>query len=177
MIQKHLRTTASALCESLAAFFPETCDHKIGFYLHRPRPPQTPAPSFKSPYRKRPAICTTAPSRHLYAATFPIKAYDFTVNLDSQTAYCRVIEVVPIASSFVTSSDLHSKIMKYGRSRSFTFGVAETVIMKIAGHRTRSVFGRYNITDHADTLEAGRKAEEFLATEQKRVAQSTSQKA
>lgn len=56
-------------------------------------------------------------------------------------------------------------------------GVAETVIMKITGHRTRSVFERYNITDHADTLEAGRKAEEFLATEQKRVAQSASQKA
>lgn len=56
-------------------------------------------------------------------------------------------------------------------------GVAETVIMKITGHRTRSVFERYNITDHADTLEAGRKAEEFLATEQKRVAQSTSQTA
>lgn len=55
-------------------------------------------------------------------------------------------------------------------------GVAETVIMKITGHRTRSVFERYNITDETDTREAGRKAEEFLATEQKRVAQITSQK-
>ncbi|HTU47434.1 MAG TPA: site-specific integrase, partial [Bryobacteraceae bacterium] len=34
-------------------------------------------------------------------------------------------------------------------------GVAETVIMKITGHRTRSVFERYNITDHSDTIEAG----------------------
>lgn len=56
-------------------------------------------------------------------------------------------------------------------------GVAETVIMKITGHRTRSVFERYNITDHSDTLEAGRKAEEFLARERKLMAQITSQKA
>jgi integrase len=55
-------------------------------------------------------------------------------------------------------------------------GVAETVIMKITGHLTRSVFERYNITDHTDTLEAGQKAEAFLAKEKKRVAQSRSQK-
>ncbi len=34
-------------------------------------------------------------------------------------------------------------------------GVAETVIMKITGHRTRSVFERYNITDQSDTQQAG----------------------
>lgn len=44
-------------------------------------------------------------------------------------------------------------------------GVAETVIMKITGHRTRSVFERYNITDQSDTQQAGRMAEEFLAKE------------
>lgn len=54
-------------------------------------------------------------------------------------------------------------------------GVAETVIMKITGHRTRSVFERYNITDHTDTREAGRKAEEFLAREHGVVAQTASQ--
>jgi integrase len=52
--------------------------------------------------------------------------------------------------------------------------VAETVIMKITGHRTRSVFERYNITDHSDTKEAGRMAEEFLAREQEDLAQITS---
>ena len=31
-------------------------------------------------------------------------------------------------------------------------GVAESVIMKITGHRTRGVFERYNITDQSDTL-------------------------
>lgn len=41
-------------------------------------------------------------------------------------------------------------------------GVAESVIMKITGHRTRGVFERYNITDQSDTLEPGRLAEEFL---------------
>jgi integrase len=40
-------------------------------------------------------------------------------------------------------------------------GVAESVIMKITGHRTRGVFDRYNITDQS-TLEAGKMAEEFL---------------
>ncbi len=50
-------------------------------------------------------------------------------------------------------------------------GVPEAVIMKFTGHRTRSVFERYNITDHTDTQEAGRKAEEFLAREQEDVAQ------
>ena len=44
-------------------------------------------------------------------------------------------------------------------------GVPETVIMKITGHRTRSVFERYNITDHSDTQEAGRKTQELLARE------------
>ena len=42
-------------------------------------------------------------------------------------------------------------------------GVAESVIMKITGHRTRGVIERYNITDQSDTLEAGRLAEEFLS--------------
>jgi integrase len=41
-------------------------------------------------------------------------------------------------------------------------GVAESVIMKITGHRTRGVFERYNITDQSDTFEAGKMAEEFL---------------
>jgi integrase len=42
-------------------------------------------------------------------------------------------------------------------------GVAESVIMKITGHRTRGVFDRYNIADQSDTLEAGKMAEEFLS--------------
>jgi hypothetical protein len=42
-------------------------------------------------------------------------------------------------------------------------GVAESVIMKTTGHQTRGVFERYNITDHSDTLEARRVAEEFLS--------------
>ncbi len=55
-------------------------------------------------------------------------------------------------------------------------GVAETVIMKITGHRTRSVFERYNITDQSDTQQAGRMAEEFLAKEQQDLAQNLSQR-
>ncbi len=52
-------------------------------------------------------------------------------------------------------------------------GVEETVIMKITGHRTRSVFERYNITDETDTREAGRKAAEYLAKEQEELTQIT----
>ncbi len=55
-------------------------------------------------------------------------------------------------------------------------GVAETVIMKITGHRTRSVFERYNIADQTDTQEAGRLAEEFLAKEHQELAQIPSQR-
>ncbi len=51
-------------------------------------------------------------------------------------------------------------------------GVAETVIMKITGHRTRSVFERYNITDQSDTQQAGRLAEDFLAKEHQGLAQT-----
>jgi hypothetical protein len=55
-------------------------------------------------------------------------------------------------------------------------GVAESVIMKITGHRTRGIFDRYNITDQTDTQEAGRIAEEFLAKEHAvNLAQITSQ--
>src|SRR5436853_7876695 len=35
-----LRASASVLSESLAAFLPGTYQHRIGFYLHGPRPPQ-----------------------------------------------------------------------------------------------------------------------------------------
>jgi len=56
-------------------------------------------------------------------------------------------------------------------------GVAESVIMKITGHRTRGVFERYNITDQTDTQEAGRMAEEYLTREHdERLAQTTSQR-
>jgi len=55
-------------------------------------------------------------------------------------------------------------------------GVEETVIMKITGHRMRSVFERYNITDETDAREAGRKAAQYLAKEQEEVTQITSQK-
>jgi integrase len=54
-------------------------------------------------------------------------------------------------------------------------GVPESVIMNIAGHRTRTVFERYNITDQSDTQEAGRRAKEFLAREQGNLAQIMSQ--
>ena len=41
-------------------------------------------------------------------------------------------------------------------------GVAESVIIKITGHRTRGVFDRHNITDQSDTLEAGKRPRSSL---------------
>jgi hypothetical protein len=42
-------------------------------------------------------------------------------------------------------------------------GVPESVAMAITGHKTRSVFDRYDITSENDVMEAGAKLEAYLA--------------
>lgn len=46
-------------------------------------------------------------------------------------------------------------------------GVRERVAMDVTGHKTRSVFDRYNISDAADMLDALNRQAEFIRTQAK----------
>jgi hypothetical protein len=46
-------------------------------------------------------------------------------------------------------------------------GVTETVAMKITGHKTRSVFDRYDITSEEDLAEVSRKMQVLAGTNAK----------
>ena len=44
-------------------------------------------------------------------------------------------------------------------------GAPESVAIKITGHKTRSVFDRYDITSEKDVMDAGSKLETYLASQ------------
>ena len=47
-------------------------------------------------------------------------------------------------------------------------GVPETVAMRISGHKTRSVFDRYNIVDEKDLKDATQKLESYMEKQSER---------
>jgi hypothetical protein len=45
-------------------------------------------------------------------------------------------------------------------------GVPQSVAQAISGHRTASVFARYNLTDTRDVIAAGKKYQEFILAQE-----------
>ncbi len=78
-VNRRLPTPPTQHPPSVGNPLPGLLGTKTAFNPHSRRPPQTPAASFKSPYRKRLGPVHRSSPGPSYAKTFPIKASDYTL--------------------------------------------------------------------------------------------------